>query len=229
MVGPMKQLERAIAVSPDLAVSSVWGVPRDYDADRALVLAHGAGNDMRSPFLSYLHTTLAERGVLTVKFNFPYTECGARAPDRPPVLEATWRAVAAAVRDDPELAPRNLVLGGKSMGGRFASMIAAQGEPCAGLVLLGYPLHPAGQPDKLRVDHLADLRVPTLFVQGTRDPLCDMALLEAALEPLTAPVTLHRIEEGDHSFAVPRRLGRDSRAIWEEIAGVVEQWLARLE
>jgi len=228
MVGPMKQLERAIAVSPDHAVSSVWCVPRGYDAARALVLAHGAGNDMHSAFLSYVHTTLAERGVLTVKFNFPYTERKARAPDRPAVLEATWRAVAAAVRDDPELAPRRLALGGKSMGGRIASMIAADGEPCAGLVLLGYPLHPAGQPGKLRVEHLARLRVPTLFVQGTRDPLCDMSLLEAALEPLTAPVTLHRIEEGDHSFAVPKRLGRDSRAIWEEIAGVVEQWLSRL-
>jgi predicted alpha/beta-hydrolase family hydrolase len=108
-------------------------------------------------------------------------------------------------------------------------MIAADGEPCAGLVLLGYPLHPAGQPAKLRVDHLARLRVPALFVQGTRDPLCDMTLLEAALARLTVPVTLHRIEEGDHSFAVPKRLGRDASEIWEEIAGVVERWLAGLD
>jgi predicted alpha/beta-hydrolase family hydrolase len=225
----MKQLERAIAISPDVAVSSVWCVPSDYSGQQALVLAHGAGNDMQSAFISHLHTTLAERGVLTVKFNFPYTERKARAPDRPPVLEATWRAVAAAVREDAELAPRRLVLGGKSMGGRIASMIAADGEPCAGLVLLGYPLHPAGQPAKLRVDHLARLRVPALFVQGTRDPLCDMTLLEDALAKLTAPVTLHRIEEGDHSFAVPKRLGRDARTIWAEIADVVEQWLAYLD
>jgi predicted alpha/beta-hydrolase family hydrolase len=225
----MKQLERAIAVSPGLAVSSVWCVPRNYSGARALVLAHGAGNDMRSAFLSYIHTMLAEHGVLTVKFNFPYTERKARAPDRPPVLEATWRTVAAAVRADGELAPRRLVLGGKSMGGRIASMIAADGEPCAGLVLLGYPLHPAGQPAKLRVEHLSRLRVPALFVQGTRDPLCDMTLLEEALAKLTAPVTLHRIEEGDHSFAVPKRLGRESREIWDEIAGVVERWLAELD
>jgi len=225
----MKQDERAIAVSPDLSVSSIWCVPRDYAGQRALVLAHGAGNDMRSAFLSYVHTTLAERGVLTVKFNFPYAERKARAPDRPPVLEATWRAVAAAVREDAELAPRRLVLGGKSMGGRIASMIAANGEPCAGLALLGYPLHPAGQPAKLRVDHLGRLRVPALFVQGTRDPLCDMGLLETALTKVTAPVTLHRIEEGDHSFAVPKRLGRDSREIWNEIADVVERWIARLD
>jgi predicted alpha/beta-hydrolase family hydrolase len=95
-------------------------------------------------------------------------------------------------------------------------------------VLLGYPLHPAGQPGRLRVDHLARIRVPMLFVQGTRDPLCDMALLEDALAGLEAPVTLHRIEEGDHSFAVPKRLGRAPQEIREEIAGVVERWLSQL-
>jgi predicted alpha/beta-hydrolase family hydrolase len=183
---------------------------------------------MNSEFLSFVHTALAQRGALTVKFNFPYTERGARAPDRPPVLIETWRAVARAVREDQKLAPGSLVLGGKSMGGRIASMIAADGEPCAGLVLLGYPLHPAGQPAKLRVDHLARIRVPMLFVQGTRDPLCDMALLEDALAGLQAPVTLHRIEEGDHSFSVPKRLGRAPQEIREEIAGVVQRWLAQL-
>lgn len=228
MVGLMRQLERPITVSPDVAVSSVWGVPQPWSAERALVLAHGAGNDMHAAFLSWLHETLAGRGTLTVKFNFPYAERGARAPDRPAVLEATWRAVARSVREDPELAPKQLVLGGKSMGGRFASMIAADGEPCAGLVLLGYPLHPAGQANKLRVDHLMRLHVPTLFVQGTRDALCDIDLLEGALARMSAPVTLHRIEEGDHSFVVPKRLGRDAKEIWAEIADVTEQWLARL-
>ena len=228
MVGPMEPRSRKISVSPGVDVSSLWCVPRGYDRERGLVLAHGAGNDMHSEFLSFVHTTLAARGALTVKFNFPYTERGARSPDRPPVLIETWRAVARAVREDPELMPRRLVLGGKSMGGRIASMIAADGEPCAGLVLLGYPLHPAGQPGRLRVDHLARIRVPMLFVQGTRDPLCDMALLEDALAGLEAPVTLHRIEEGDHSFAVPKRLGRAPQEIREEIAGVIERWLSQL-
>ena len=226
----MRELQRAIEVSPDLAVSSIWCVPDDYSSECALVLAHGAGNDMHGEFLSYLHTTLAERGVLTVKFNFPYAERGASAPDRPGLLQATWSAVAAAVREDAELGPRRLVIGGKSMGGRIASMIAAEGEPCAGLVLLGYPLHPAGQPTKLRVNHLARLTVPMLFVQGTHDPLCEMTLLEDALATITAPVTLHLIEGGDHSFTVkPKRIGRDASAIREEIAGVIEQWLARLD
>jgi uncharacterized protein len=224
----MEQLSRAIEVSEDVSVSSLWCVPRDYARAQALVLAHGAGNDMRNPFLSYVHETLAERGVLTVKFNFPYTERGARAPDRPAVLHAAWRAVARTVREDAALAPQRLVLGGKSMGGRMASMLAAEGEECAGLVLLGYPLHPAGQPHKLRVEHLARIAVPMLFVQGTRDPLCDMHLLEPALASLPAPVTLHRIEDGDHSFAVPQRTGRRAPEIWAEIAAVIERWLAQL-
>jgi predicted alpha/beta-hydrolase family hydrolase len=166
--------------------------------------------------------------VLSVKFNFPYTERGARAPDRPPVLIETWRAVARAVREDPKLAPRWLVLGGKSMGGRIASMIAAEGEECAGLVLLGYPLHPAGQPAKLRSDHLARIRVPMLFVQGTRDPLGEINLLEKTLAGLEAPVSTFRVEEGDHSFAVPKRLGRSPQEIREQIVGVVERWLAQI-
>jgi hypothetical protein len=224
----MEPLARPVAVSPEVTVSSLWAVPPRYDRGRALVLAHGAGNDMHGEFISFVHAALAERGTLTVKFNFPYTERGARAPDRPPLLQATWRAVARAVREHPELAPRRLVLGGKSMGGRVASVLAADGEACDGLVLLGYPLHPAGQPQQLRVEHLPRIRVPMLFVQGTRDALCDMARLESVLASLAAPVTLHRIEEGDHSFAVPKRLGRDPQAIREEIAGVVERWLTQL-
>jgi uncharacterized protein len=225
----MRSVERAIGVSDGVQVSSVWAVPDAYGSERALVLAHGAGNDMHSDFVSYVHTEVAGRGALTVKFNFPYTERRARAPDRPPVLQQTWRAVAAAVRDDPELAPRRLVLGGKSMGGRIASVVAADGEPCAGLVFLGYPLHPAGQPDKLRVDHLPRITVPMLFVQGTRDALCDIGLLERTLATLAAPVTLHRIEEGDHSFAVPRRTGRTPAETYAEIVDVVARWIAALD
>jgi predicted alpha/beta-hydrolase family hydrolase len=224
----MERLERTIEVESALPVSSVWCVPGDYTREHGLVLAHGAGNDMSSEFLSFVHETLAARGALTVKFNFPYTERGARAPDRPPVLLATWRAVAASVRDEPVLAPRRLVLGGKSMGGRIASMAVADGEPCAGLVFLGYPLHPAGQPGRMRVEHLPRVRVPMLFVQGTRDPLCDMQLLERTLTTLSAPVTLHRIEEGDHSFVVPKRLGRSSEEVRAEIADVIERWLQSL-
>ena len=224
----MERLERTIEVQSELAISSEWCVPSGYGRERALVLAHGANSDMHSEFLAYVRTTLAERGVLTVGFNFPYTERGARAPDRPPILQAAWRAVAASVREDRDLAPRRLVLGGKSIGGRVASMIAADGEPCAGLAFLGYPLHPAGQPGRLRTEHLSRVPVPMLFVQGTRDALCDMRLLEQTLTTLPAAVTLHRIEEGDHSFVVPGRLGRSAAQIRSEIADVIERWLASL-
>ena len=174
-----------------------------------------------------VHEALAQRGLLSVRFNFPYKERGGKAPDRPPLLEATWRAVARAVREDPELAPARLVLAGKSMGGRIATHLAAQGEPCAGVALLGYPLHPPRKPEKLRAAHLADIDVPLLFVQGTRDALCDLELLRATLAGLSAPVTLHLIEQGDHSFKVPKRSGRDASEILTEIIETIVEWTSQ--
>jgi predicted alpha/beta-hydrolase family hydrolase len=180
---------------------------------------------MNSPFLSHVHRALAERGVMTVKFNFPYKEQGRKAPDRAPVLEETWRAVAEAVRDEPRLSPRRLFFAGKSMGGRIASHLAAQGQSCSGLVFLGYPLHPPNKPDRLRADHLKAIQCPMLFIQGTRDALCDLDLLRTALEPLQAPVTLRVIEGGDHSFKVLKRLGRSQEAVWEGIIAEIDHWL----
>ncbi len=224
----MNIISRKISVGPESEVSAVWAVPDAYrpGRDAGLILAHGAGNDMHSAFISTVHEQLARRGVLTVKFNFPYKERGGKAPDRAPVLEAAWRAVAAAVRAD-ELAPGRLFLGGKSMGGRMATHLAAAGEPCAGLVLLGYPLHPARKPEKLRVEHLPRIRCPMLFIEGTRDPLCDLTLLRGILATLSAPVTLYVIEGGDHSFNLPKRLGRDGRDVFDEIVSVTEEWMHR--
>ncbi len=217
----MRTLRRKIQVAPDKKVSSVWLVPDNYRRETGIILAHGAGNDMHNPFLSHVHRALAKRGALSVKFNFPYKERGSKAPDRAPVLESTWRAVIGAVRNDPELAPRRLYLGGKSMGGRMASHLAAQGEDCAGLIFLGYPLHAAKKTDRLRSEHLPRIRCPMSFIQGTRDPLCDLDLLRALLPRLKTPVTLHIIEGGDHSFKVPKRLGRSEQAIWNEIVDTV--------
>ncbi len=220
-----EQLTRPIGINDETVVSSVWALPRAYDRHCGVVLAHGAGNDMDNPFLSHVHEQLADRGKLSIKFNFPYKERGGRAPDRAPVLEATWRAMLASIRADRELAPERLFLGGKSMGGRIASQVVAQGEDCAGLVFLGYPLHPARQPEKPRVEHLQRIRVPMLFLQGTRDPLCDMGLLEQTLSRLSAAVTLHRIEGGDHSFKVPKRSGRTEADVWGEIVEVITNWI----
>jgi len=163
--------------------------------------------------------------VLTVKFNFPYTERKARAPDRPAVLEATWRAVAAAVRDDEELAPRLLALGGKSMGGRIASMIAADGEPCAGLVLLGYPLHPPGRPEQLRTRHLPAISVPMLIVQGERDAFGTPDELRPVLRKLKAKSELYVVAGGDHSFKVPKSAGTPQAEVHARVQHEIERWL----
>jgi predicted alpha/beta-hydrolase family hydrolase len=220
---------RQIPIGGGATVSAVVAHPRPRAASpTVVVLAHGAGNDMSSPFLSAVHEGVAAHGYASVKFNFPYTEAGRRAPDRAPVLEDCYRHVVAAIRTDPHLAPRRIVIGGKSMGGRMASHLAAQGDAVAGLLLLGYPLHPPGKVEQLRVAHLPRIRVPMLFFAGTRDPLCRLDLLQRTLAELRAPVVLHVIDGGDHSFAVPKAMHRPPHDVWEEIIRVTAAWLAKL-
>jgi uncharacterized protein len=217
---------RKITVEAGIEVSSVWAFPDRCAAQPApaLILAHGAGSDMDHPFLSFVHQALAQRGISCVKFNFPYTEARRKAPDTPERLARTWRAVIKRVRS--ELTPTVLFLGGKSMGGRIASQVVAAGEPASGLVFFGYPLHPAGRPEALRVKHLADINCPMLFIQGSRDRLCDLDSLKRVLPQLPASVTLHVIEEGDHSFRVPKRTGRTEQEIWNEIVETAGTWLS---
>ncbi len=193
----------------------------------AIILAHGAGSDMASAFMSTVHTGLAREGWVAVKFNFPYTEARRRAPDPRPVLERCYRAVVDAVAADRTLAPPWIAIGGKSLGGRIASYVAAAGTPVRGLVFLGYPLHPAGRPEALRADHLPGVTVPMLFVEGTRDTLCDLDRLRPVLARLPH-ASLHTIEGGDHSFRVPRRTGRADEEVWAEIVQVVARWLRGL-
>ena len=221
----MRLFERKIEVTPEQSITSVWAVSDSYDGQCGLILAHGAGADMHHPFISHVHEGMAARGLLAVKFNFPYKEAGRKAPDRAPLLMATWRAVIAAVRRDRALAPQRLFLAGKSMGGRIASLVVAEGEPCDGLIFLGYPLHPPGKPDRLRAEHLARITCPMLFIQGSRDRLCELERLRQVLATLTAPVTLHVIEGGDHSFKVPKRMGRSEDEVWREIALVMGNWI----
>ena len=219
---------RKIEVEPGIEVASVWAFPKGAAARNAptLILAHGAGSNMEHPFLSFVQETLTQRGIITIKFNFPYVEAGRQVPDHPKRLARTWRAVIEHVRT--EVQPSALFLGGRSMGGRIASMVAADGEQVSGLVLLGYPLHPAGRLDALRDAHLAHIACPMLFVQGTRDQLCDLDTLRSVLARLSAPVTLQLIEQGDHSFKVPKRTGKTSLQIWEEIVACVGSWLTKL-
>ncbi len=227
----MKRLERRF---PDGRDSSVGGSILLPDGHRpgetpVLVLAHGAGAGMDHPFMVTMQRSLAERGVAVVLFNFGYKDRGNRAPDRGPVLEECYRAVAGRVREDDALSPTCLVLGGKSMGGRIGSQIVAAGFSAEGLLFLGYPLHPAGKPERLRREHLGRINVPTLFVQGTRDALCDLELLRGVLPDLPGPVTLHEIEGGDHSFKVLKRSGRVEAEVFAELADVCTSWLRDLE
>jgi len=221
---------RRVALPGGGAVSAVIALPAGFRRPGrvpAVILAHGAGADMRSPFMSTIHTGLARAGYVTVKFNFPYTEARRRAPDPRSVLERCYRAVADAVLNDTAIAPPWIVIGGKSLGGRIASYLAAAGAPVKGLLLLGYPLHPAGRPDELRSDHLPSISVPTLFVQGTRDALCDLERLRPVLKSMPR-AALHAIDSGDHSFRKPRRMGQTDPEVWGQVVSVSARWLGGL-
>lgn len=195
-----------------------------------LVLGHGAGAPQTSDFMVAFAQALADRGFSTVTFNFPYMEQGRRLPDRAPILEAAFRAVIAAVRDRADAArDRRLVIGGKSLGGRMASHVAAAGlEGLAGLVFLGYPLHPPAQPERLRAEHLARIREPMLFVQGSRDAFGTPEELAPLLAPLGPAVRVHVVEGGDHSFAVPKRGPVPQAQVFARVQDEIARWLRAL-
>ena len=191
-----------------------------------VALGHGAGGDRKTPLLRRLADALASarpgRGILL--YNFPYTDARRRAPDPPDVLEMAARAVGDYARES--LGARRVVLGGKSMGGRIASQAVAKGAAADGLLFLGYPLHPPGRPETLRDRHLPAVRVPMLFVQGTRDSFARWDLLEAVIARLGGTATLHRVEEADHSFRLPKRTGRTAADVEAEIVEAALRWLA---
>jgi predicted alpha/beta-hydrolase family hydrolase len=177
-----------------------------YPSDQplaGLVLAHGAGGGQRSRFMVDAANALALRRVTVATFDFPYVTEGRKVPDKGPVLESHWRAVIDAARSDPAFAGLPLVIGGKSMGGRIASQVAAQDvEGIAGLVYFGYPLHPPGRPDQRRDRHLPDIAAPMLFVQGTRDPFGTAQEIRELLPRLDTRTKLFDVSDGDHSFNV---------------------------
>ncbi len=227
--------QREVALSPPQAVDATrvaCTMPASDRGDAIVVLAHGAGSDLDHPVLGAVSAAVAEAGHPVWRFNFAYVEAGRRRPDPPARLAAAWRDVAAAAREaHPE---RRLLLGGRSMGGRVASLLVAEGEPCHGLVLLGYPLHRRrarrdGPPsaDELRTGHWDALSVACLFVQGERDALCDLAALEAAQRahlPVER-VTTRVIAGADHAFAVGRRDPRGGDEVRAEVADAVVAWI----
>jgi uncharacterized protein len=194
----------------------------------ALILGHGAGAGQHSPFMTSFANALAERGADVITFNFLYTERKRRLPDRAPALESCYRAVIAAVHEQVEGARHALFAGGKSMGGRIATQVAAAdtGLPLRGLVLLGYPLHPPGQPDRLRDAHLPQVARPMLFIQGTRDTFGTPDELAPILARVTPTPTMHPVIGGDHSFKVSGRDKGRQAAVYEEIQGAITRWMS---
>jgi predicted alpha/beta-hydrolase family hydrolase len=186
------------------------------------VFAHGAGGHMADRGMLAVTGHLRRRGFHVVRFNFLYREKGSARPDAMPRLKECIAAVASHARR--ELAPQTLILGGRSMGGRAASMLAAEEFPCDGLLLLAYPLHPAGKPDELRDAHLAKIKVPVLCLNGTRDALCRRDLMERALERLSDRWTMRWLEGADHAFHVLRSSGRSDEDVLGEIAQACSAW-----
>ena len=193
----------------------------------AFVCAHGAGGNMADKGMLAVTRALGSRGLDIIRFNFLYKERGSGRPDPMPLLMETTAAVVARARE--ELSPERLVIGGRSMGGRAASMLAADGYAADGLLLLAYPLHPAGQPEKLRDAHLSKIRMPVLAFSGTRDALCTRELMERALRTVTAPWEMRWIDGADHSFHVLKSSGTNDAAVMEQIAETSADWLARLD
>ena len=200
-------------------------------ADIALVLAHGAGANQTNGFTVHFATALAARGIDTVTFNFLYTEERRRLPDRNDKLESCYRRLIDAVRGgELGFAPPKLAIGGKSMGGRIASQVAAvDGDGIAGLVFLGYPLHPPGREDQLRTRHWPAITTPMLFVQGSRDAFGTPGELRDHMGSLKAPADLYVVEGGDHSFKVPKKAAISQAQVHELVLDEMARWLqARL-
>ncbi len=207
----------------DIGVSALLDAPPRARA--CYVLAHGAGAGMTQSFMAAVATGLAERGIATLRYQFPSMEAGKKRPDPPALAHATVRAAVAAA--ERALSGLPLIAGGKSFGGRMTSQAqAASPLPgVRGLAFLGFPLHPAGRPSRERAQHLAAIDIPMLFLQGTRDELAKLDELEPAVAALGARATLRLYEDADHSFHVPRRSGRTDARVLGDVLDALSGWV----
>ena len=221
----MSALRLAVPTA-NTTVSGLLDAPAHSEA--CYVFAHGAGAGMNHAFMATLAQGLVERGIATLRFQFPYMEQGSKRPDSPAVAQATVRA---AVREAAARLPNvPLFAGGKSFGGRMTSQAQAV-EPLPhvrGIVFVGFPLHPAGKPSIERASHLADVEVPMLFLQGTRDELADLDLVRETTARLGARATLHVVDGADHSFHVLVRSGRNDAQVREELLDSMAGWMKKL-
>ena len=216
-----------IALDDDTSVSALLDAPDAPHA--ACALAHGAGAGMAHPFMARVAAALAARGVATLRYQFPYMERASKRPDPPKVAHAAVRAaLAETARRWPGLP---LIAAGKSFGGRMSSQAqsAAPMPGVVGLLFFGFPLHPAGKPSIDRAQHLAAIRVPMLFVQGTRDEMADVSLIESTVGALGHRARMHWVQDGDHSLKVPARSGRSQAEVFDGVFDAVARWIDALD
>ena len=212
-----------IEVGKSTSVSALLTRPKETRA--CFVFAHGAGAGMTHAFMATVASGLAERGIATLRYQFPYMEKGSKRPDPPAIAHAAVRAaVASATTHCPGLP---LIAGGKSFGARMTSQAQAKAplDGVRGLAFFGFPLHPAGKPSSERADHLADVKIPMLFLQGTNDKLAELDLLKPVVKTLGTRATLHLVEAADHSFHVPARSGRTDKDVMTELLDQFAAWL----
>jgi len=216
----------SIPVGDKDCTSGILSLPGKGRKRVAVIIAHGAGNDMNTPLIVSLAGSLATAGYPVLRFNFLYKERGKKAPDNSDTLTKTWAAAFSYAKEMLGVKIDVWVAAGKSMGGRVASQMVADGLlPVDRLIFLGYPLHPAGDKEKLKDSHLYRIETPMLFFAGTRDSLCDMEKLKDVLQKLKASWELFVIEGGDHSFHVPKALHKTEEEIFALIAEKSLEWL----
>ncbi len=207
--------------------SAIYEPATSSDLGVTFVFAHGAGGNMNDRGVLQTANALRERGIGVVRFNFLYKEKKSSRPDAMPRLKEVFSAVVARTRQ--EIQPNTLIIGGRSMGGRAGSMLAAEGFQCDGLLLLAYPLHPPGKPDQLRDAHLPAIKVPVLCFNGTRDPFCTPRLMEDVIQRVTTDWEMHWVEGADHSFHVLKSSGRSDAEVLEGIADESAAWVNKIK
>ena len=224
----MKVASQKLSIEVGKAGSVSALLTRPAPARACFVFAHGAGAGMTHAFMEAVADGLCERDIATLRYQFPYMENGSKRPDPPGIAHAAVRAAAAEAGRCCPVLP--LIAGGKSFGGRMTSQAQASAplEGVRGLAFLGFPLHPAGKPSSDRAEHLADVHIPMLFMQGTRDSLAEVALIEPVVKRLGALATLHLVDGADHSFHVLARSGRNDREVMNEILDAFAAWIGAI-
>ena len=232
---PDETEQLTIEVNEKESVSALfYPAAKKIRAGLTALLGHGAGANQLSGFMRMFARGLAERGLDVITFNFVYMEQGRSVPDQRPKLESCFRAVIDTIAKHRKLKSNKLVIGGKSMGGRIASQVAAAREEAplaldpSGLVFLGYPLHPPGQHSKLRVEHLPHIQKPMLFVQGTRDALGTPDEIHPFIKDLRPPAKIYAIEGGDHSFKAPKKMGLPQEEVYEAAMDEIARWAVKI-